>query len=165
MNRRISHGQAIRSVLGRARVTQFMAAPCSWLLLAGVDNGAAGRDGTQRVEVEVAAGGVVAGDRPEVAAWWTGEAVSRSRSGVLVQASKAAWDAHAVTATASTTCSAPTAPGAPAPAAAARAGGGWEALGGFWRGERPRTSSNTMPWRSRTVRLASIHMLKRSRSA
>src|SRR6266511_4682767 len=62
MNRRISQGQAIRSVFGRARVTHLMAAASSWLLLAGVE-GVGGS--AQAVEVEVAAGGVVAGDRPE----------------------------------------------------------------------------------------------------
>src|SRR5665647_2493160 len=31
INRRISHGQAIRSVLGRARVTHFMVSPWHWV--------------------------------------------------------------------------------------------------------------------------------------
>src|SRR5262245_11000229 len=58
MNRRISQGQAIRSVFGRARVIQFM-----------TSSGMAGRwrgrvAGGEPGQVQVAAGHLVAGDRP-----------------------------------------------------------------------------------------------------
>src|SRR5215472_12560687 len=58
MNLAISQGQAIRSVLGRARVIHFMTAPPALALAGGwVAGGEAG-------QVEVAAGHLVAGDRP-----------------------------------------------------------------------------------------------------
>src|SRR6266704_2007718 len=58
MNFAISQGQAMRSVLGRARVIHFMTAPVRVRWLRGwVVGGQAG-------QVEVAAGHLVAGDRP-----------------------------------------------------------------------------------------------------
>src|SRR5215472_2285990 len=59
MNRRISHGQAIRSVLGRARVIHFITGSSGLVgrWRGGIVDGESG-------QVEVATGHLVAGDRP-----------------------------------------------------------------------------------------------------
>ena len=118
MNRRISQGQAIRSVLGRARVTHFMVFLLGWK---GV--GLGGESG----QVEVAAGDLVAGDRPVVDGLVDVGGGEGSRSGVAIQASNTSWEGQTVTTTVS-----------PSPL------------------EGSSTSSARMPWASRTARPSAI---------